>query len=57
MSDIAADPSPLVLPIQFFMFVGFFLLTLWYFSTLGIAAVNLTPAVPLANILCSFFFG
>lgn len=42
---------------SFFWFFFIFLLTLWYFTVLGIAAVNLTPSVPLANILCSFFFG
>lgn len=26
-------------------------------QVLGIAAVNLTPSVPLANVMCSFFFG
>lgn len=42
---------------KFFWFFFDFLLTLWYFTTLGMAAVNLTPSVPLANVLCSFFFG
>ena len=35
----------------------FFFLTLLYFVVFGIAAVALTPAVALANVLCSFFFG
>lgn len=26
-------------------------------SSAGIAAVNMTPSVPLSNVLCSFFFG
>ncbi|EFN59136.1 hypothetical protein CHLNCDRAFT_137957 [Chlorella variabilis] len=42
---------------KFFWFYFLFFLTLWYFTTLGMAAVNLTPSVPLANVLCSFFFG
>lgn len=42
---------------KFFYFLFFFFLTLWYFTTLGIATVNLTPSVPLANVLCSMFFG
>lgn len=92
-------------PGKFFWFWFYFLLTLWYFTTLGalitagvaclparlllppplalppppllppsvchaflehahpyllpagIAAVNMTPSVPLSNVLCSFFFG
>lgn len=28
-----------------------------YFTTLGVAAVNLTPSVPLSNVACSFLFG
>lgn len=47
---------PLFLPLQFFWFFFYFFLTLWYFTCLGIAAVNLTPAVPLANIASSFCF-
>ncbi|KAL4447582.1 hypothetical protein ABPG75_004801 [Micractinium tetrahymenae] len=42
---------------SFFWFFWDFLLTLSYFTVLGIAAVNLTPSVPLSNVLCSFFFG
>ncbi|KAL4419611.1 hypothetical protein ABPG77_001665 [Micractinium sp. CCAP 211/92] len=42
---------------SFFWFFWDFLLTLTYFTVLGIAAVNLTPSVPLSNVLCSFFFG
>ena len=42
---------------KFFLFLMFFFLTLLYFVIFGILAVNLTPAVTLANVFCSFFFG
>jgi len=42
---------------KFFLFILFFFLTLTYFTVFGMMAVALTPAVPLASILCSFFFG
>jgi ABC-type multidrug transport system permease subunit len=42
---------------HFFLFLLFFYLTLLYFVLLGIAAVNLTPLVAMANVLCSFLFG
>lgn len=41
----------------FFWFWFVFLLSLWYFTYLGIAAVTATPSVALANTLCTFAFG
>jgi ABC-type multidrug transport system ATPase subunit/ABC-type multidrug transport system permease subunit len=41
---------------KFFLFMLFFFLTLLYFVIFGMLAVALTPAVALANVLCSFFF-
>lgn len=42
---------------KFFWFVLFFLLTLIYFVIFGMMAVALTPAVALANVFCSLWFG
>lgn len=42
---------------KFFWFCLLFYLTLHYFTTLGMAAVNLTASVQLANVLSSFLFG
>lgn len=42
---------------KFFYFCLYFFLTLWAFTNFGIMAVTLTPALPLASVFCSFFFG
>jgi ABC-type multidrug transport system permease subunit len=42
---------------RFFLFCMFFYVTLTIFTILGVAAVNLTPNVAMANVFCSFLFG
>lgn len=42
---------------KFFLFILYFFLTFTFFVAFGLAAVALTPAAALANVLSSFFFG